>query len=34
AAAVNMAFVPNTRYNETPLHEDDRIDVIAPVTGG
>jgi sulfur carrier protein len=34
AAAVNMNFVPNTRYHDTPLREDDRIDVIAPVTGG
>ncbi len=34
AAAVNMTFVPNVRYRETPLHEGDRIDVIAPVTGG
>ena len=34
AAAVNMTFVPNTRYRDTPLREGDRIDVIAPVTGG
>lgn len=34
AAAVNMNFVPNTRYRETPLRDGDRIDVIAPVTGG
>ncbi|OYU00314.1 MAG: thiamine biosynthesis protein ThiS [Burkholderiales bacterium PBB1] len=34
AAAINMTFVPNTRYRDTPLSEGDRIDVIAPVTGG
>ena len=34
AAAVNMRFVPNTRYRDTPLVEGDRIEVIAPVTGG
>jgi sulfur carrier protein len=34
AVAVNMQFVPNTRYAVTLLHEGDRIDVIAPVTGG
>lgn len=34
AAAINMTFVPNTRYRNTPLIDGDRIDVIAPVTGG
>jgi sulfur carrier protein len=34
AAAVNLQFVPNTQYHHTPLHEADRIDLIAPVTGG
>ncbi len=34
AAAVNMNFVPNTRYRDTPLRDGDRIDLIAPVTGG
>jgi sulfur carrier protein len=34
AAAINMNFVPNKRYRDTPLHDGDRIDVIAPVTGG
>jgi sulfur carrier protein len=34
AAAVNLTFVPNSRYPQTPLHEADRIDLIAPVTGG
>lgn len=34
AAAVNLQFVPNTQYPHTPLHEGDRIDLIAPVTGG
>jgi sulfur carrier protein len=34
AAAVNLQFVPNTHYAVTLLQEDDRIDIIAPVTGG
>ena len=34
AAAVNMQFVPNTRYAQTKLHAHDKIDIIAPVTGG
>jgi sulfur carrier protein len=34
AAAVNLQFVPNTQYAHTRLQADDRIDIIAPVTGG
>lgn len=34
AAAVNLEFVPNTQYAQKPLQNDDRIDIIAPVTGG
>lgn len=34
AAAVNLQFVPQTRYSQTRLRHDDRIDIIAPVTGG
>jgi sulfur carrier protein len=34
AAAVNLQFVPNTQYAQTALHSDDRVDIIAPVTGG
>ena len=34
AAAVNLQFVPNTQYTEKLLQNDDRIDIIAPVTGG
>jgi sulfur carrier protein len=34
AAAVNLQFVPKTQYAEHQLHPDDRIDIIAPVTGG
>ena len=34
AAAVNMQFVPNTRYAQTALHSDDNIEIIRPVTGG
>jgi len=34
AAAVNLQFVPNTQYAQKLLQPDDRIDIIAPVTGG
>lgn len=34
AAAVNLQFIPNTQYANTLLQSDDRIDIIAPVTGG
>ncbi len=34
AAAVNLQFVPKTHYAQTALQADDRIDLIAPVTGG
>ena len=34
AAAVNLQFVPNTNYTQQRLQSNDRIDLIAPVTGG
>ena len=34
AVAVNYEFVPKTRHSEEVLHEDDEMEVIAPVTGG
>jgi sulfur carrier protein len=34
AAAVNLQFIPNARYHQTQLRNADRIDLIAPVTGG
>ncbi len=34
AAAINLQFIPQTRYPQTALHEGDRIDLIAPVVGG
>ena len=34
AAAVNMQFVPNHQYANTPLKADDAIEIIRPVTGG
>ena len=34
AAAVNLQFVPNTHYAQQRLRNDDRIDIITPVTGG
>ena len=34
AAAINMVFVPRTHYNDTPLNAGDRIELIAPITGG
>ena len=34
AVAVNMQFVPNTRYAQHALAAGDAIEIIAPVTGG
>jgi sulfur carrier protein len=34
AVAVNLQFVPKTRHAEYVLHENDRVEIIAPVTGG
>jgi sulfur carrier protein len=34
ASAVNLQFVPKARYASTMLAEGDRIEIIAPVTGG
>lgn len=34
AAAVNLQFVPKTHYQSKQLQANDRIDIIAPVTGG
>lgn len=34
ALAVNLQFVPKPQYASWPLQADDRIDIIAPVTGG
>lgn len=34
AAAINLQFVPNTQYAQKLLQGNDRIDIIAPVTGG
>ena len=34
AAALNLRFVPRSQYANTPLAEGDRIEIIAPVTGG
>jgi len=34
AAAVNLQFVPNTRYAQQALQPGDQIDIITPVTGG
>ncbi|MDO8451017.1 MAG: sulfur carrier protein ThiS [Rhodoferax sp.] len=34
AAAVNLQFIPNTQYAHQLLQAGDRIDIIAPVTGG
>lgn len=34
AAAINLQFVPNTQYANTALKNNDRIDIISPVTGG
>jgi len=34
AVAVNLQFVPRDQYRSVPLHEADRVEIIAPVTGG
>ena len=34
AVAVNLNFVPKTQHAEHILHENDHIEIIAPVTGG
>jgi sulfur carrier protein len=34
AVAVNLEFIPNTQYSVKMLHDNDRIDIISPVTGG
>ena len=34
AAAVNLQFVPRTAYAQHPLNDGDRIEIIAPITGG
>ncbi len=34
AAAVNLQFVPRTAYAEHRLAEGDRVEIIAPITGG
>jgi sulfur carrier protein len=34
AAAVNLEFVPKTRHASHPLCAGDRIELIAPITGG
>ena len=34
AVAVNMNFVPKIKHTEHILQENDRIEIIAPVTGG
>jgi sulfur carrier protein len=34
AVAINLQFVPNSHYAQTPLHDGDRVEIIRPVTGG
>jgi sulfur carrier protein len=34
AVAVNLQFVPRTQYQSVALRDDDRIEIISPVTGG
>lgn len=34
AAAVNLQFVPRNTYGQHVLAEGDRIEIIAPITGG
>ena len=34
AAAVNLQFVPRGQYAQHTLTQDDKIELIAPITGG
>jgi sulfur carrier protein len=34
AAAVNAQFVPKTLYDQTFLNDNDKIELIVPITGG
>ena len=34
ATALNGRFVPATARTETPLHDGDRVEVLAPMQGG
>ena len=34
AVAVNTVFVPKSQYTAHVLNEDDKVEVISPVTGG
>lgn len=34
AAAVNLQFVPRSHYDQRALAEGDRVEIIAPITGG
>ena len=34
AAAVNTQFVPKTLYHQTLLNDNDKIELISPITGG
>jgi len=34
ACAVNNTFVPRGLWSQQPLHSGDRVDVVAPITGG
>ena len=34
AAAVNLQFVPRNQYAQHQLHEQDRVELISPLTGG
>ncbi len=34
AAAVNLQFIPSGQHEKTALHDNDKIEIIRPVTGG
>jgi sulfur carrier protein len=34
ALALNNNFVPKSQYAETPITENDRIEIVAPMQGG
>lgn len=34
ALALNQNFVPKSQYADTQVHENDRIEIVAPMQGG
>ncbi len=34
AVAINLTFIPTDRYEETPIHPNDTIDILGAIYGG